>query len=198
MKGDNCSDRSIITFIYLYSIGGFIRRYLDEIHIKICQTCNRIKKIKFWQLYIGVSIMFFVLVTYLPYPCDKVINALSNKYNSIGLTVFSILFFCGFREIKLQSSFINKIAKSSFAIYLIHGHNIVTYHRWVYNPFTEFGLTIEDSGWSRLLYLCAVAFVIVTFCILIDQIRILIFRYLGIDSIIFRIDKKLNKYLQYE
>lgn len=192
MKGDNCSDRSIITFIYLYSIGGFIRRYLDEIQINICQTCNKIKKIKFWQLYICVSIIFFILVTYLPYPCDKVINAFSNKYNSIGLTIFSILFFCSFRELKMQSTFINKIAKSSFAIYLIHGHSIVTYHRWLYNPYTKYGVTI-DNGWTCLLYLLVIAFTIVISCILIDQIRILLFRYLAIDSIILSIDKKLNK-----
>ena len=191
MKGDNCGDRSIITFVYLYSIGGFIKRHLEHIQIKNFKVHNIIKNLKYWQLYICISVIFFVLVTYLPNPYGKAINGLSNEYNSIGLTIFSIIFFCAFKNIKLQNSFINYIAKSSFAIYLIHGHNIVTYHRWIYNPFTEYGLHIE-GGCIRLLYLFGAGLTIVVSCIIIDQFRMILFNYLGINSLIRTIDKRIN------
>lgn len=185
----NYSDRSILTFVFLYSIGRFIK--LHEAVI--------IEKIPFvdkspWRLYFAVMFLFFVVVSFSPSLVSRGINYFARAYNSLGLILFSFLFFYCFKKMKVQNKWINAIAKSTFAIYLIHGNNIVTYHRWIYNPYSSFGLTI-DSIHLRLLYLLCFALIICLGCIIIDQVRQFLFRILGIDWTIQKLDAFVsNKY----
>ena len=177
VHGVNYGDRSILTFVYLYSIGQFIRRYFNDV-VSLPKLLRRPL-----ATYVVVSCLFFVLVSTLPSFLSRCINGLFRAYNTIGLTFFSILFFFCFQFLRIQKKWINTIAKSTFAIYLIHGNNIVTYHRWFYNPFTYWGVRIDDYH-MRLLYILGSAIVICMICVLIDQIRLLLFKYTGINWII--------------
>lgn len=178
----NCSDRSIITFIFLYSIGRLIKIHDAFIIDKIPSIA------KFpWKVYIVFMIVFFLIVSFTPSMVSRGINYFVRAYNTIGLTFFSVLFFYCFKKLCIQKKWINAVAKSTFAIYLIHGNNIVTYHRWIYNPYTRLGITI-DSIHLRFLYLLCSALVICLGCILIDQVRQFIFKYLGIDWAINKTD----------
>lgn len=189
VHGANYGDRSILTFIYLYSLGQFVRRYYNDIHL--LPVALR----KPWLTYTIVICIFFVLVTTLPLFLSRGINSLAHSYNSIGLTFFSVLFFFCFLSLKIQKSWINYLAKSTFAIYLIHGNNIVTYHRWIYNPYTEWGVRISNIH-MRLIYLLVFAIVICIACVIIDQIRLFLFRYTGIKWIINKADELIgNKVL---
>lgn len=178
----NYSDRSILTFVFLYSISRFFRLYDALIKEKV-----RFIQRHPWGIYFASVIVFFVAVSFSPPLISRGINYFARAYNTIGLTLFSILFFYCFKRLSIQKRWINIIAKSTFAIYLIHGNNIVTYHRWIYNPFTSFGITI-DSIHLRLIYLFFVAIFICTGCVVIDQIRQLLFKYLGIDWSIKKLD----------
>lgn len=185
----NCSDRSIITFIYLYSIGRFIKIHDAFILDKVPSIAKYP-----WIVYIAFMIVFFVTVSFTPSMVSRGINYFVRAYNTIGLTLFSVLFFYYFKKLSIQKTWINAIAKSTFAIYLIHGNNIVTYHRWIYNPYARLGIMI-DSIHLRFLYLLCSALVICLGCILIDQVRQFIFKYLGINLIVEMIDIFVsNKY----
>lgn len=177
VSDSNCGDRSILTFVFLYSIGWFIKEHGNY----LLNGCNP------WVIYGMVMVVFFVMVSFLPSTFSRGVNFLARAYNTIGLTLFSILFFLCFRFIKIQKKWINSIAKSTFAIYLIHGNNIVTYHRWIYNPYTMFGCRINDIH-LKLCYLFLTAICICIGCIVIDQIRILFFKYVGVDWTINRVD----------
>ena len=186
-------DRSIMTFAYFYSIGCFIREYGPDISLPMT-----VKKYSPWLVYIIVMVVFFSMVSFIPGMIGKGVNFLARSYNTIGLMFFSVLFFLCFKNLKLQKRWINSLAKSTFAIYLIHGNNIVTYHRWIYDPYTKFGVLIENIH-LKFIYLLAVAFAICVGCIIIDQIRRLIFKYLGVDYIIDKTDlffrNKLARYI---
>lgn len=189
-NGGNYGDRSILTFVYLYSIGGFIKEYESYIGEK----AQRIVRHP-WIVYSLTMAVFFILVSFLPSLFSRGINYFARAYNTLGLTLFSVLFLLCFKSLKFQNKWINVVAKSTFAIYLIHGNNIVTYHRWIYNPYTRIGVTI-DSIHLRLIYLLFSAFLICLSCVLIDQVRQVLFKYLGIDWAVKKIDAFIGKKLQ--
>lgn len=173
------NDRSLIGFILYYSIGWYLRQYslgsfCDKSDIKKSFLLNPL------SLYVVTSLLFFAIISFFPDILSRAINHLAGHYNRILMVVFASLFFCVFCRLSIQSKLINNIAKSSFAIYLIHGNNIVTYHRWLYDPFTQYGLQL-DGTFLKLIYLFTIAFVVCIVCIVIDQIRILFFKYSGID-----------------
>ena len=178
----DCGDRSLLTFVFLYSIGRFIRVHLSHFS-RYVRALNE----RPWLVYIMVTCVFFILVSFMPPLLSRGVNFLARAYNTIGLTLFSILFFFCFKNLQIQKKWINLMAQSTFAIYLIHGNNIVTYHRWIYNPYTSIGIQI-NSIHLRLLYLLISALLICFACILVDRIRILLFKYVGVEWVINRID----------
>lgn len=185
----NYGDRSLLTFVFFYSLGRFIKLFYPE-SLQLPKMLRRP-----WVTYAIVTILFFFIVAWYPALISKGTNFLARAYNTIGVTVFAVLFFLGFQSIKIQSSFINVIAKSTFAIYLIHGNNIVTYHRWIYNPYSEYGMMINNIH-LKLLYLIASALIICAGCILIDRVRLLLFNYLGINWFVNKMNEVANKKVQ--
>ena len=190
LHGQNYGDRSILTFVFLYSIGRFLKVHDSYIKEKVPALDKHP-----WKIYYLLMILFFILVSFMPIMISRGINFFAHAYNTLGLTVFSIIFFYCFKSLQIKKRWINYIAKSTFAIYLIHGNNIVTYHRWIYNPYTRYGITI-DSIHLRFLYLLLSALAICFVCVIIDQIRILLFRYAGIDWIIMKLDGLADRKLQ--
>ena len=189
LHGSHYGDRSILTFIYFYSIGWFVKVYDED--LKTSKITGYITKNP-WAIYALLTVIFFILVSFLPEMCSRGINFFFHAYNTIGLVAFSFLFFYCFKSLSLQKKWINYLAKSTFAIYLIHGNSIVTYHRWIYNPFTRFGIGIESIH-IRLFYLLGSAVIVCLTCILIDQVRQLLFKYVGIDWSINRINDYITK-----
>ncbi len=136
-------------------------------------------------------IFFFIIVSFSPTIVARGINYIVYPYNSIFLILFAILFFYSFNSLHFQNKWINYFAKSSFAIYLIHGQPIVSTHRWIYDVYSQIGLQIENVN-LRLLFLLVTALIICALCILIDQVRIWFFKLAGIDKLIDSIDSYVN------
>lgn len=180
-----CDLRSLLMFCYLYSLGYFIRNYYPD-GIKFPIVGNKP------LLLYGIScLILFILISFLPGPLSSVINSLFSDWDRIGKLILVVLFFLSFQNMKFQSNLINILAKSSFAIYLIHGHYIVTYNRWIYDLYSEYAMPIGNIH-LKLLFLLVCAILICIICILLDQIRILIFRLLIVDNFINWVDTKTN------
>lgn len=90
------------------------------------------------------------------------------NYNGLLLMVNSILFICFVANRIEQHPIINKIAKSSFAIYLIHCHGLFVYHLHV--PIVQ--LLSDKYDIPFLLFMSIFGYAILVFCacILIDQL----------------------------
>lgn len=185
MKGPNSSGRSILLFVFLYCIGRFINLYYPK-----AELINKYFR-KPGFIYIVVMIVYFIIVSFSPTIIARGINYLVYPYNSLFLILFAIAFFFCFKSLHIQNKWINYFAKSSFAIYLIHGQPIVSTHRWIYNVYSHIGLQIENCN-LKLLFLFTTALVVCILCVIIDQVRILFFKYAGVDKIIYTIDEYVN------
>jgi hypothetical protein len=114
--------RVLTTGIFLYSLGGYIKRY------------NVFEKIKTFALIIALVFMYGMLyisysntVTkaiqdYLVNPTDKFIQPFSiTQYYSIIYIICAVIIFEIFRRFKMPNSeIINFLGKSTFMIYLLH------------------------------------------------------------------------------
>lgn len=102
---------SLYNFIFLYLIGGYIRKYYNK----------NISKYKFLLSYI----IFSVLTFYYNLLINDIKNTVAYDYDSIfifGATISLTMFF---KSIKIKSNIINSISPMVFGIYLIHDHEYV-------------------------------------------------------------------------
>lgn len=153
--------KNLINFVFLYLVG------------------NQIKETKYiWErinakwLFVGYLLFNLVLVEgYLCFYSTRIgssIWILSFPYCSPILLMNSILLFILFGNIKLQSFVINWMARSCFAIYLIHANRpyviglIGSAALWIAN-------TTNNGVW--IVFACVgLTFVVVLCCILIDKL----------------------------
>lgn len=184
-KNKYCDERSLLMFCYLYSLGRFIRLYYQEGY-SFPKIGNRP-----CLLFSVLCVSLFILISFLPFGPSKIINSLFSSWDRIGKLFMVILFVLCFSSLKIQSSFINTLAQSSFAIYLIHGNYIVTYHRWFYDIYSKYGVMVDNIH-LKLLYLLVCAIVICVFCILVDRVRIFLFKIFKINQGIDWIDNKVR------
>ena len=172
---------SIIWLIVLYIIGAIISK---------CKIGSKIGGIKiFW------GIIILILITYLVKIFgSETINVIKNNFDIIinkdiltsyiSPTIFgiSILLIVGIQKIrfnKLSKKIIEFAAASSFAIYLLNSHYLFTtyIYKGKFTYLTSSGvLTIVKD-----ILLFSLLFVIVS--ILIDKIRIFIFKFLRINEL---------------
>ena len=106
--------KNLVNFIYFYLVGNQLYYYRDRwMNIK---TSNLV------LCYIIFNVVILTL-EYLMYGniVGKMINRLSFPYSSPLILIGAILFFMIIGKQHIQSRFINYVAASSLAIYLIHG-----------------------------------------------------------------------------
>lgn len=98
-----------------------------------------------------------------------------NHYDSPLAIIASLYFLLFFSKLEFQSRFVNWMAASAFAIYLIHTNSLVyPYFRQCALFITENNSLIASAG-LLLVFILASAF----FCILIDKPRILLWGFLS-------------------
>lgn len=93
-------------------------------------------------------------------------------YNSPLVMASSVAFFCIFLTLRLQSRFVNSVAASSFAVYLLHKNQLI----WVsvFLPLLK-NISHEYSGWALLGIDIVLLIVVYAICIAIDKVRIAAF-----------------------
>ena len=89
-------------------------------------------------------------------------------YNSILLIFNSVLVFCMIAHSNVQSKTLNRIAKSSFAIYLIHCHIFIVNH--IHVPCVGYISERFDTPIFLLLALLTYSVIVFCTCIVIDQL----------------------------
>lgn len=163
VMGDNSvSDgKNLVNFMFLYFIGRFIWLYRPKWE----QISNKI--------YICIYIVFNILIvgSYLIFHdsiLGTIIWRLCFPYCSIFLILNSILIFIVVGKIKFQSEFINKLASSSLAIYLIHANRPYFIGAIGYCA----GLILQNSGnYLLVITMCTIlAFIVLIVAITIDNL----------------------------
>lgn len=150
------------------SVLSFVILYLLARYIKLYGIPNWFKKASF-LIYVLCSV-FLVLMNYLflrlGHPKPKMVFTYSNPI----VIISSIAFFMMFEQMRIQSSIINHIAKSTLAVLLGHTAIFFLYTKQFKYLYTNF------SGIQVVVY-WALAIIIV-FCasIVIDQLRLFLYK----------------------
>ena len=151
---------STISFIGLYLLAQFIRRYLVKLqNISICT--NFILYLVFSTLPVG---LFFIT--------GRQFNMIA--YSSPFVILSSVFFFLAFNKMKISNRVINYFACSALSIYIVHLHPLVyqyfiNFMNIAYNALGGYGYTIFVIIFAICFGIC---------CVLIDKIRIFIWNFL--------------------
>ncbi len=146
----------IINFIMLYIIGAYINKY----------KANNKNVFLLLAIYIAMAIC-----TYYESINDILISG-PFDYNSIFNVIGSIALFLVFAKFKFSSRLINKIAKHTLAIYIIHVNTFIV--KYIFRNCLK-----TDIFWKSnflTLHLVASVFIIFIICLLVDVIREFIFK----------------------
>lgn len=193
------------TFIKRFTLeGGYTVIWLVILYIlgAIIHKCEIGKKMKLYQSLIGISIL--VLITYLVkiYGTGN-INILKDtfgiiinsdlliNYTSITILGIAILFIIGFSKIEfnnISKKIIGFGASSAFTIYLLNNH----YFTWNNIMLDLFKDIANDSVLKIYGYVIGFSLVFVIGSILIDKVRIFIFKGLKIDKLSEKISNLLD------
>lgn len=152
--------KNVITFLFLYSIGDTLRLYKSYWN-KI--NCN-------WYglaYFIYNSILVIIYSTFKSNILDFFYDRLFFAYCSWGLLISSILFFLWIGSLNFKSRFINYIAKSSLAIYMLHCANLIFFH-------IIQSLSLQILDWSNndlqlFIGIFVLTSIIVSACICVDK-----------------------------
>ena len=118
---------NLVWFVFLYLLAGYIRIY----GIKFLE--NKRKNIIFTIILIIVffTILFISHFVYIKYHKLKNIINYYTRMNSIFLLLLAVTIFYIFKNMKIKNNkIINLIAENSFAVYLIHEHELIKTPMW--------------------------------------------------------------------
>jgi hypothetical protein len=154
---------SYFTFGIMYMIGAYIRKYGDE----------KLDKI---SIYTGIMSIILILASILWNDIHMheglYIMYLAHKGNSVVGLLAAIGIFTIFKNIKISySPFINTLASTTFAVYLIHNNPIIS--DWLWNTVVQANNYFDSPFY--LLHMVSITTLIFVFCSMIELIRLNIF-----------------------
>lgn len=190
------SGYSIVWFITVYLIGGYIKLYYSE---------HKFNSIKLISNYIGM-IAVHMAIDWLSFKINKFellgdYRENSLNYNNIITLIEACALFLLFKQINIKNVFMQKvilaISQLTLGVYLIHENPIIRellWHKWL-NPYTYL------NSWKVFGVLIIDVFLIFMVSCIIEKIRILLFRFLKVEKVADKIfdlaDKIIKVKLKY-
>ncbi len=172
---------SLSNFILLYFIGAYLKKYpITESYFMKIFTKNT-KRLIFIILFFIIALFNFLL-NYFGLAIQNFGKELVNDigsifssgflaYNNPLLMLQSIIYVLFFSTFNFKSKFINWVAASTFGVYLMSDNIYV--RGWLYK-FLGFNNDIYSYDILLYIFICSVA--VFSICIIIESIRLLIFK----------------------
>lgn len=157
------SGYSVISFMGLYLLGRYIHLY----PCKLTNLSARTDLLIYFALSIAISALAFFTIK-----IDNEIVMRAYAYSSPLVIMSSVYFFLFFSKLNFTSKPINYIAKSAFAVYLLHCHPLVT----GYFAKTADSIYTEYSGIYYFAAIAAYITIVFAAAVLFDQIRIYLWK----------------------
>lgn len=160
---------SFIWLLVLYVVGAWIKK--NGINV-------RLKKV-FWI----ILIIFPVIIAWLFKMFSPVANGVFVSYISPAVAIEAVSFVALFSGIKLNQkvvSVVKRLSPAAFGVYLIHVHPLI----WTRVITNSFSWIARSSPLILVLQVLGCALVIFSVCLLIELIRLTIFKFLNIDNFI--------------
>ena len=155
---------SFLWFVFLYSLSGYIRLYGREVRLSSAKLLSLAAAIVMLIITAMIVIERFGIATFL---LEKLGGCLVDMQYLPVLTT-SLLVFMGFLKMKINyNPVINKIASTTFGIYLLHDDDVIRELLWM-NWFSP--KKFEPSPWF-IPYTLGIGIVVFIGCAVIDLIR---------------------------
>lgn len=158
--GSLTNGKNLVNFIYFYLVGNQLYYYRDK--------WMNIRTWKIILCYASFSLMIMA-VEYITYGniVGKIVRTLSFPYSSPLILVGAVMFFMIIGKQHIQSRFINYVAASSLAIYLIHGSR--PYLPILHGEVCEYLQGITGSNILLLGEYAIYTLIVITACVCIDK-----------------------------
>lgn len=182
-QGFNNDGGTFIQFIFLYFIGGYLKKYPIE---KNSLLKNRTKE--FHQLIYVMIFIFCIFLNYVVYTSanslmgtNTIVDEIAGNIifmtikNSNPIVIIQTLsFVLFFQTLNIKSKKINSLANLTLGVYLIHDNTFIRHllYRW---------LKIDNgpiSNYSFILYIVGAIILIYITCSILEWIRQQIFRFI--------------------
>lgn len=174
--------RSILTFILLYFVGAYLRKYpLEESRIFSVYT-DKMKKYIFLIIYVILALIVMAfrmtslnIVSYgnMCATIADIFNTLTISFLSPLVIIESISYFLFFKNMTFNSKVINFIGGTTFGIYLLHENVYIRE-----NIYTWLHLSEHANGGIKLIGMIMVLGIIIFIvCMIIEIIRKAIFKF---------------------
>lgn len=145
-------------FIFMYAIAGYIKRFIHEINVKKCSIL----------LFICLTSTYLISLlgeSNIPFP--STIYAYRWAHNSPFNILASSMLFMIFTKKEFYNRFINNLASSAFAVFLIHGDfNTMDY---LFNNICKAQNVYKSMLWIPYMFMCVIIIYLV--CFFIDYIK---------------------------
>ena len=179
---------SLLWYIVMYLVGAMLNRFYSE----------RLKSLK-TSVLVGGMIVILVLpifkfaikaLSYV-FPVISEFTDILYRYNSIPVVIASVTMFCLFARIQISGEkitrLINRIAKTTLGVFIIHTHFALRDSLWIF-------LGSEHVMNSPLLWLHLPGCVILVYviCSSIDFGRAKLFNAIGIEKLVHKLSRKIN------
>ena len=172
---------SLIWFIYLYLVAGYIRLYYKEKFNK--------------NVYLWVAILITIIVAIIRYVSIKYLGKEMTRlitFNNIFAFVGTICIFIFFKNVKIQNTVCNKIigaiAPLTLGVYLIHENPYINNSIWN----LLYTYRFSNSQYLILHFTISIILVFIT-CAIIEFIRVKLFTILENISLVKKLYEKIDK-----
>lgn len=195
---------TIINFIYLYYLGAYLKKFPPEknYHFKIYSN-NKRKTIFFSTTFI------LCIISFLSYYFSKELILSKNSLTEfIGTNYFvnyrsfsnpiiiiqTLTYFLFFKSLNIKSKFINKLAKNSIDVYLLHENYYIFIV--IYKILKTTNWYIKYGGIKTLILIIIFSIIVYIICYLISIIKDFIFKIISKTEVIKIISNKITKFIE--
>ena len=152
--------KNLSNFCLFYTIGAFLK-----------YTNKRWKDVSPIILFLCFFVLNFLICLsyhYAPNNLSNYIWKLSFPYHSPFILISSVLFLCMIANTNIKSVFVNRLAKSTFAIYLLHCSGLA--NEQFNKPMLQFIIDVTSSKYEVYFSIFTYSVIVFWICLLIDQL----------------------------
>lgn len=174
--------RCILTFILLYFVGAYLRKYPIEETRLLNVYKDKLKKYIFLGAYIFLSVVIMLfrfasinIANYgnLFFELSEIFKFMSESFLSPIVLLSSVAYFLFFKNMNFNSKIINFIGGTTFGIYLLHENIYISYNLYGWLNMGRFA----NSGILLVGIIIALGLIIFVACMILEIIRKGIFRF---------------------
>lgn len=176
----------VLWLMILYLIGAYIKN--NNLNLKY-------QKIKWFLCYVLIVLFAFLTKYYCHlfsnFNTIKKYESFIIQYNSPLILLSSLALFMYFVNLKLDNKgvIISFFSKLTFAIYIIHEHNLIR-NKFIIN---HFSYLVNLNNFWMLINIFLIMFVISSICMIIDFLRLKFFDLLHVDAYLNRFEVYLKQ-----